>query len=373
MQDNQIFVGNIPFVYKINSCPSNESLPDSMEFSITINNETGLLSQLVNSRTEMVLAKAYSEGGLIPGVSDETEIRKPYADKLIEFVNENVEYLKGKSVLEIGCGTGYLLQRLNTETGANVLGLEPGDYSAHSKYNIEIIRDFFPSKEISEKFDVIILSFLLEHIVDLSSMLSNISKHLVDGGKLIIAVPDNEDYLMLGDSSIFLHEHIHYFTKSSLLETLNRNGFTVNAIEKSKYSKVLFCACSPRLPDLRLVLGFERHYKIGMEHLYSLLLEHSNKSIGVYPARIINALQIFRDQKGLELKNIRFINDDAHLQGKYYPGFDIIIENFQDFSENPTDIVIITTLSFESLLLEKVKKVVSEDRIFLLSKIYLNS
>lgn len=69
---------------------------------------------------------------------DDNGIGKLYADDFIKYIHEE-ENIAGKKILEIGCGTGYLLYELQKE-GAEVLGIEPGTYgikgrqSAHPKF-----------------------------------------------------------------------------------------------------------------------------------------------------------------------------------------------------------------------------------------------
>ena len=52
-----------------------------------------------------------------------------------------------------------LLSKLK-DLGAKVKGIEPGIHGQEggNRYNIDIVHDFFPSKFITEKFDVIIMS-----------------------------------------------------------------------------------------------------------------------------------------------------------------------------------------------------------------------
>ena len=101
---------------------------------------------------------------------------------------------KGKSVIDVGCGTGKLAY-LISKKGGNVIGI---DYSksaikiAKMKYqNPNLKYELMDiSKKILGKYDVIILVGTLEHMDNPYSMLRRLKSHLKPGGKIIITSPN---------------------------------------------------------------------------------------------------------------------------------------------------------------------------------------
>lgn len=103
----------------------------------------------------------------------------------------------GSRVLDVGCGGGDFLATL--DAGVSKTGLETslfGQEQARSK-GIEVvdstIEDFSRSNENS--FDVVTALQVLEHVADPLKFLEAIRRVLVPGGRLVVAVPNNDAFL----------------------------------------------------------------------------------------------------------------------------------------------------------------------------------
>ena len=161
-------VGALPFVWGPLAAPTNaHGLPTSLPFALEISPDTGALVQSPNEKVSGALSRAYSEGSLMVGLMDEEGIGREYAEDFLRFLTSHVPRgaLSGMRVLEIGCGTGYLLHRLRL-LGADVWGVEPGAHgqAGARKYELPVVRDFFPSNEIRGTFDLVIMYAVLEHL-----------------------------------------------------------------------------------------------------------------------------------------------------------------------------------------------------------------
>lgn len=91
-------------------------------------------------------------------------------------INLIQKYVKtGSSILEIGCGDGILLGML-TGKKYKTVGMEPGKLAAQKAINkgLNVINDYFPSSEVKENFECVILSHVLEHIEDPQSFIQTI-------------------------------------------------------------------------------------------------------------------------------------------------------------------------------------------------------
>lgn len=107
-------------------------------------------------------------------------------------VKETVEKLPGKSVLDIGCGDGFLLNSLN-KPEAKLLGVDVSErpvlfakaFSTRAEFRVQDIFDMEGS------FDIVVLTEVMEHIPDdLIQRFMNQAKRLVaPGGHLVITVP----------------------------------------------------------------------------------------------------------------------------------------------------------------------------------------
>src|SRR5271157_4191320 len=120
-------IGSLPFVFKPLPEPTNGGdIPDFLPFSLDVDENTGTLIQSKNAYVEQILSKAYAKGSEISGMMDDHGIGELYAQDFIRFLTEQFhrETFEKLKILEIGCGTGYLLSRLK-QRGAEVLGIEP--------------------------------------------------------------------------------------------------------------------------------------------------------------------------------------------------------------------------------------------------------
>jgi 2-polyprenyl-3-methyl-5-hydroxy-6-metoxy-1,4-benzoquinol methylase len=88
---------------------------------------------------------------------------------------------------------GYLLHSIN-ELGGKVVGLEPGAHGQRgsAKFEVPVIRDFFPSNKVKGRFDFILGFALLEHPDELGEFFRAVSSQLKQNGLMIFTVPDWE-------------------------------------------------------------------------------------------------------------------------------------------------------------------------------------
>lgn len=116
----------------------------------------------------------------------------------------------GDNVLEVGCGAK---KTIVDSTGLDRVAngeLIPNLQGARSVADITGDAASIPTE--SELFDVVIARHVLEHAVDTVATLREWVRVLKPGGKLIIAVPDED----LCRSIPMNTEHVHAFTKDSL-------------------------------------------------------------------------------------------------------------------------------------------------------------
>jgi 2-polyprenyl-3-methyl-5-hydroxy-6-metoxy-1,4-benzoquinol methylase len=136
----------------------------------------------------------------------------------------------GRKVLEIGSNVGYTLNLIKNQN-FDVIGCELNDKCREvSKllWNIPVERDFF---EINEKFDVIIICDVLEHLPDPVSALKKIYSLLNKNGLLFIQVPNiaSRKCRKLKEKWNLwcVPDHRFHFTPSSISALLNKNNFSV--------------------------------------------------------------------------------------------------------------------------------------------------
>lgn len=141
-----------------------------------------------------------------------------------------------KSILDIGSGFGgvsyYLGKLMNIK---NILGVTPDyDPNVFNKYEgIDFIKSTY-NKPINGKYDLIIMSHVLEHFINPIEALKNVKQNISDQGLLYIEVPSFQ-WEGARHYPIFTQVHLSYFSKKSLENILENVGFKIIKIKESKY------------------------------------------------------------------------------------------------------------------------------------------
>lgn len=117
-------------------------------------------------------------------------------------------------VLEIGCGDGVFLEMLRQKGVQSTEALELNEATVeqlskagHKVYN-KTIEDFAPGKAAC--YDVVCFFQVLEHIYDVKSFLDHSLMTLKKGGRMIVAVPHNNPYLLRYDEHHTLNLPPHH-------------------------------------------------------------------------------------------------------------------------------------------------------------------
>jgi SAM-dependent methyltransferase len=132
-----------------------------------------------------------------------------------------------RSILEVGCGTGYVLSALaQAFPGSKITGADP------SSPGISVARRRVPEAtflvadaqelRFDEPFDMVGSFDVLEHIADDGTAIQAIARTVRRGGGLIVTVPQHP---WLWSSFDELSGHERRYTRSDLVAKLRRAGF----------------------------------------------------------------------------------------------------------------------------------------------------
>ena len=139
-------------------------------------------------------------------------------------------YLENKkNILEIGAGQGQSAYWFEKE-GFLVTAIEPDEHNAKlinkKLKNGRCIGGSAEDFQMVEKFDLIWMSHVLEHLTKPLQFFENIHKNMNAEGILLIEVPNCENDSML-NASIFKVPHTVHFSKKSLVNLAKKSGFKV--------------------------------------------------------------------------------------------------------------------------------------------------
>jgi len=143
------------------------------------------------------------------------------------YLKSKINLRDGISVLDIGSGPGIFLDALNLEgLNINYFAIEPDLMQSKILLKKNTVKKVFSKIEVvdkSTKFDLIILSHVLEHVNEPHSFIKKIISMLKPNGNLYIEVP-NQDHLFKKE----FEPHILFFDQSSLIDLLGSYGKVVN-------------------------------------------------------------------------------------------------------------------------------------------------
>jgi 2-polyprenyl-3-methyl-5-hydroxy-6-metoxy-1,4-benzoquinol methylase len=167
---------------------------------------------------------------------------KTYRDysRALEAVSE---LRTGREILEVGCGRGSFL-RVAREQGWKVYGIDSGreNIQALQAEGIDAICSSYLGFATEQRFDVIVLWDLIEHPQNPGAFLEKTRELLNPGGLLLIASPQEPNFLTILGSWIyrlsggrvksplaqfFVMEHTSYFSLQSMKRFLASRGFQV--------------------------------------------------------------------------------------------------------------------------------------------------
>lgn len=363
----EVQIEKLPFYWRLS--PKSQKTPnivnDYFPFVFSFDLSNSLVTQQRSSQVLEALDCIYKQEYNIGYLQDGNEIAKPYGKDFIAYLqgvlkkNPNI-----KKILEIGCGGCVVLDNLK-KNGYDVYGIDSSPFAAKEgeKKAIEVITDFFPSGHISEKFDMIFHVDVLEHVNDYIDFLHHQYEQLNDNGVVVINVPDATDSIKVGDISMAMHQHLNYFTETSLSSVLKTAGFEVVSIDKAGYGGSLYAVGKKRrnIASARSGDGCSDYDNFSSQaekviasfsDFSGRVLSENNRTLGFYvPLRTLPYIAMQGIYEGF-----RFFDDTGHWHMNVFDGVDVLIENFNDLKQNPVTDLVIMSLTFGDVIRNKVLK-----------------
>ena len=295
-------------------------------------------------------------------------------------VDLNNKYdIKGKSILEIGCNDGVLLEPLS-KFGAVVDGVDPSEIPVKIAKNkgLNIFNKFFNYENFKQnsfmnKYDFVLANNSFAHIIDIKSVVKGIKHVLKKDGLFIFEVHYLGNLIKEMQWDNIYHEHIYYYSITSLQNLLKQYGISIKKVERipihsgsirvtAVNSDIYFSSIdkilneeSKEIADLQFINKFSDNVKNHIENFNKKIKELSKKyNIVGYGAS--GRAGIFCSMTGLDEKIIKFIVDESPERcGRYLSGTKIPIVDFKELENSDVDVILIFAWNYSKMIIEKTK------------------
>jgi SAM-dependent methyltransferase len=250
--------------------------------------------------------------------------------------------LKGKTVLEIGCGKGEFLSMLCEYGGNRGIGFDPayvqGRFAMSGEGSVEFVKDFYSEKYSHYRADFICCQMTLEHIQPVCSFVGMVRRAIGENESAVVffQVPDVTRILRDCAFEDIYYEHCSYFSPGSLARLFRKNGFDVLDLRVEYDGQYLVIEARPSMgmDSQNIVFPLEQDLTFLQKQVSTFTRRVSDK-IAFWRNSTENSLQgekrgviwgsgskgvAFLINLGLE-DHVKYVVDiNPHRQGMFMPG-----------------------------------------------------
>lgn len=197
--------------------------------------------------------------------------------------------LRGKSILEIGCGKGEFLMLLAELGDIRGTGFDPGYHDERNTglhaQKITFVKDFYSEQYADYHADFVCCKMTLEHIGPTGDFVRMVRNAIGDRHQTIVffQVPDTMRILQDCAFEDVYYEHCSYFSPGSLARLFRASGFEVTCLENQYDGQYLTIEARP-------ISGVLEHSPFVVDKD----LEQISDYVSEFPARLEEKMQFWR-------------------------------------------------------------------------------
>jgi SAM-dependent methyltransferase len=247
--------------------------------------------------------------------------------------------IRGKEVVELGCGKGHFLALLCENGGNRGVGFDPSYEGARVESpaadRITYIADFYGEKYTGHRGDLICCRHVFEHIPDPMAFLSMVRRTIGDRRSAIVYFEVPNVRFILEQLSIWdiIYEHCNYFSSESLGGIFRRCGFEVLRLEETYGAQFLSLEArlansadgadsnEKDLSDLTAAVGrfskaVQERSQVWSSRLVKFLLDGRRTVIWGAGAKAVSFLNLLKIEDAIPY----VVDINPHKQGRHLPG-----------------------------------------------------
>lgn len=294
------------------------------------------------------------------GYEDQQAFSKTFMEYLKRISEGLIEKydLRGKTLIEIGCGKGDFLNQLVQINGGKGIGIDPA-YEAGRQSNpkLTFYKEFYSLEHGKIPADLICCRHTLEHIHQTEEFLQLIRDSLGERTDTVIffEIPQIKRILEIRAFWDIYYEHCSYFSPGSLARVFRKTGYEILDLRLDYNGQYLLIEARPSLKKSdktfeieesveqleALVMEFKEKIKeelLGWRQTLVKLKERNSKTV-VWGggSKSVGFLVNFAD-----LDLIQYVVDvNPHMEGNYIPGIGKMYVQPKFLKEYRPDAVII--------------------------------
>jgi 2-polyprenyl-3-methyl-5-hydroxy-6-metoxy-1,4-benzoquinol methylase len=156
--------------------------------------------------------------------------RRAIIKKNMEFIiskTMNAQGLQKRTILDFGCGTGFMTNILEQFGKVKGFDSSPKSIELSRKRGIKntfLCTDLKGFSQSEEPFDVVTLFDVLEHVQEEEELLNCLRKLTKTNGYILVTVPA---YQWLWSGEDYVSQHLRRYTKTGLIKVLEKSNFKV--------------------------------------------------------------------------------------------------------------------------------------------------
>jgi len=291
----------------------------------------------------------------------------------------DVKYkVAGKSILEIGCNDGVLLEPL-ANLGANVEGVDPATNIVKvaidkglTVYNTYFNYENFSGDEWKNKYDLVLSNNAFAHIIDIQSVIKGIQHVLKPDGDFVFEVHYLKSLIEGHQWDNIYHEHIYYYSITALHNMFKSYGMTVtdfeeipihagsirvtvtnNQTDTPTHVKDRIYEESNTICNIDYLSNYNNKVKQHISDFKSKIKELSKQySIAGYGAS--GRANMFCSLTQLDNDIIQFVVDESPERcGRYIANTEIPIVDINTLKNSDVDLLIIFAWNYSKMIIDK--------------------
>jgi len=283
-------------------------------------------------------------------------------------------------VVEIASNDGYLLRNF-AEAGIPHLGIEPAANIAEvaQANGVETRIDFFSEKLardlVSEcPADLILANNVFAHVPDTNDFVAGLKVLLAADGHAVMEFPYAVEMIGQGEFDTIYHEHVFYFTLTSLDPLVARHGMRITRVERTPMhggSLRIFVRHDSHTADETVAVFREEEAQLGVgspifygnfasraevirDQIHAQLgdLKVKGQRVAAYGAAAKGSTLL--NFCGLTAADLEFVAERSqHKQGKLMPGAHIPIIPTEELANRAPEVTLLLAWNFADEILSQ--------------------